>query len=359
MDRCDGAVPAAHMEEELRAENERLRQEVAVLEEIAEGVAEANANAVEMMLDVERAQAEVNATNAKLRAIIDNVEFGFLICDRTLRVSEEVTHSCLSLFGQSKVASRQLDEVLGLDQDQAASLQMAIEEVFEDFLPEELTCEQIPSRFEIDGRVISMHARALRDESGEVQSLLFSIMDETDLEDERRQNAQNKALLKILNDRSAFLNFIGEMRSNVERARAALAAGEQTLLRRIVHTIKGNSAIFGLLDVVATAHRVEDGRTITSGGIAAIEDEDEKQKAVLATMMGFSAYIGGQHAIAAYDYSAFCRHAVELLEEGAQVLLLGVGELIAQAGELCLVSLGMRLLFSIGVNNRLVVVRGI
>ncbi|MEO3414141.1 hypothetical protein AAFO92_05740 [Roseovarius sp. CAU 1744] len=52
--------------------------------------------------------------------------------------------------------------------------------------------------------------------------------------------------------------------------------------------------------------------------IAAIEDEDEKQKAVLATMMGFSAYIGGQHAIAAYDYSAFCRHAVELLEEGGE-----------------------------------------
>jgi endonuclease YncB( thermonuclease family) len=39
--------------------------------------------------------------------------------------------------------------------------------------------------------------------------------------------------------------------------------------------------------------------------------EEERENATLVTMMGYSALLGGQHAIAAFDYDAFCLHAVE------------------------------------------------
>lgn len=254
------------------AENERLRGEVAILEEIAEGVATANESALEMMFEVERAQAEVGATNEKLRAIIDNVQFGFFIIDKELRVSEEVTHSCLALFGQNKVANRHLDEVLGLDEYASEILRMSIDQVFEDILPENVTCDQLPCRFQVDNRIISMKARVLRSESENVHSILFSVIDVTDLEQERRQNIDNKTLLCILHDRGAFLNFIAEARSNVQLARAGLAEKDQSLVRRLVHTIKGNSSIFGLMDVVGVAHRVEEDNEIGVEGIAAIEE---------------------------------------------------------------------------------------
>ena len=45
--------------------------------------------------------------------------------------------------------------------------------------------------------------------------------------------------------------------------------------------------------------------------LGTIDDEDKRQQAILTTMMGYATYLGGQHAIAAYDYGAFCRHAAE------------------------------------------------
>jgi len=59
--------------------------------------------------------------------------------------------------------------------------------------------------------------------------------------------------------------------------------------------------------------------------LGTIEDEDERQRAILVTMMGYSAYLGGQNAIAAYDYDAFCRHAAEEQEhegDDAHVVLI-------------------------------------
>ena len=53
--------------------------------------------------------------------------------------------------------------------------------------------------------------------------------------------------------------------------------------------------------------------------IAAIEDQDAREAATMVTMMGFSVLLGGQHAIAAYDYGKFCRHATDEMsdEEGS------------------------------------------
>jgi len=54
-----------------------------------------------------------------------------------------------------------------------------------------------------------------------------------------------------------------------------------------------------------------------------IEGEDEVQAAILTVMMGYSVMLGGQHAIAATDYSKFCRHAAdEMANEGPDAHLI-------------------------------------
>jgi len=79
------------------------------------------------------------------------------------------------------------------------------------------------------------------------------------LERERTELAQKDilaALSKSLKDRKGFADFFGEVSglvANIEQ----VAATELVWLKRAVHTVKGNCAVFGIMTVAKTCHELE------------------------------------------------------------------------------------------------------
>lgn len=230
-------------------------------------------------------EGQVLERTRAIRTILDNVAFGFLLVGRELEALPGFTRSCGELFGRDVTAGTSLAELLDADARTASSLEMLLDQVFEDLLPEEVSLDQVPSRFSVRGRVLSMEASIVRDEQGEIEALLLSVSDITALEEARRDAQRNRTLVSILGKRSAFARFVADTRELLDEA---ASEEDQRTIRRLVHTIKGNAASWGLAQVATTAHAVEDEESITADGLQRVHAEMERFLRESADVIGLS-----------------------------------------------------------------------
>ncbi|MEE9384255.1 MAG: Hpt domain-containing protein [Nannocystaceae bacterium] len=261
-------------ESELEAELElgRLRARVAALEGLTSAVADANANAAELMLELEEARDDIAERSAKLRAILDNVRAGFLVVDRSLVVGEEHTRSCSDLLHTDRVAGEKLPELLGLDGEARTLYELGIDQAFDDILPTELCLAQIGTRFKVEQRVLFVEGSAIRDEAGTVRSVLFTLTDVTEESAQREENEKRRTLIEILKGRDGFIAFLGESKRHLDTAREALMTGDKTVVRRCLHTIKGASGCYNFSEIAAIVHEVEGEREITQTHLQTVGD---------------------------------------------------------------------------------------
>lgn len=214
--------------------------------------------------NVELAQINTNLENIveertrTIRTILENVTSGFLLVDRSLRAQDGFTRSCEILLGTSQIASRPLTELLQLSPSAKAGLELGLDQVFEDIFPEEVSLSQIPQRFTVDGRVLSVIGRNVRDPQGKISAILFTILDVTDLEAAERENQRNGAVIRILQNLSSFQDFVKESHERIAATLGALDRGDERWVRRELHTLKGNSAAFGLDPIAKMIHQIED-----------------------------------------------------------------------------------------------------
>jgi two-component system chemotaxis sensor kinase CheA len=207
----------------------------------------------------EALEAEVARRTEAIKTILDNVTFGFLVVNRELVVQPECTNSCYRLFGTSKVEGANLCDLLDLTDRARVMFVLGVDQVFEDVLPSEASIAQMRRKFPMrDGRVVQIDAGVVRGRSGDVTALLLTISDITALEAATRESNNNRTLVSILKQREAFRGFVLEARQQLDAARRALAQGNQSLARNTLHTIKGNSASYGLDEIAELVHTIED-----------------------------------------------------------------------------------------------------
>jgi two-component system chemotaxis sensor kinase CheA len=195
-----------------------------------------------------------------LTNILDNVTSGFLVVGLDHAVREGYTKSCHALFGAAQIAGRPFSALVTAGSKSTSSLEASLSQVFEDILPEEITLDQLPRRFVIEaGHTLEARPRVIRDASGAVEAILMSVDDVSALEAARREAQENAAIIGILRSRMAFLDFLADARTEVRLARGAASDAEvQPIVRRLVHTLKGNAASFGMAGVYQLIHQVED-----------------------------------------------------------------------------------------------------
>jgi two-component system chemotaxis sensor kinase CheA len=214
-------------------------------------------------------EQEVADRTRAIRNIIDNVTFGFLIIDRELRVQEGFTRSCAQIFEREVQAGDNFGELLGLSARERSHLFLGVDQIFDDFLDEEVSLGQLPTRFELDGRVLQAEGRVVRAASNDVTGVLFTLSDITSLERARQESQHNGNLVRILRQRGAFMQFVRDMHSTLA---TAAAIDEQIVTRRAVHTIKGNAASYGIQAVVERAHELEEQEQIDAESLGSLED---------------------------------------------------------------------------------------
>jgi two-component system chemotaxis sensor kinase CheA len=76
----------------------------------------------------------------------------------------------------------------------------------------------------------------------------------------------------MLGNAEAFRQFVADVRLGFARIRA----GDQQAARRELHTIKGNFSVYGLSQLAASVHTLEDDETLSPAGVAAVEAEFDR-----------------------------------------------------------------------------------
>jgi len=215
---------------------------------------------------------EERIRSGAIRTILDHVPFGLLRIDASLCVLEGTSTACDRLLtrGGGAIAGRPLAELLGLQERERSHFESVCGQVFDDVLPEEVCLGQLPERIRSGERVLSLSGSVVREPSGAIASVLFTIADVTSLDDAERETARIRGVLQVLRFRTRFADFVMPFVATLDSLIRRDAADE--VVRRELHTAKGVFAQFGIVDVAHLIHEVEDHTRIAIEDLAAVRD---------------------------------------------------------------------------------------
>ena len=219
----------------------------------------------------ETLEAEVARRAEIMKTILNNVHFGFLLMDRQFKIQPDYSQYCETLLQQEHLQDKSLLDILDLSKRDREHFSLGIDQIYEDLLPDTVSLRQLPSRFDINNRIINAQGSVIR-RDGVIDSILFTLSDVTDLEEAQYEANLNHVLLGILKQKEAFVDFVKECKQQLNEARVLLQANDQAEIRRNIHTIKGNAASWGLTDLMLQIHLAEDKPLINLADLDGAED---------------------------------------------------------------------------------------
>ncbi len=189
-------------------------------------------------------EVKVSERTKAIRTILDHVSFGLLICDASLRVQPGYAKSCHQIlgFGGDSLAAKTLPELLSLDQRMTDHFLSLYNQIFDpDFLLGDLAVDQLPDRFQLGARSIGLTGSVINDDNGKAVGVLFCIADILKLVKAEAEIERNRGLIKMLSNRDSFRQFVLDVQVGFGRVYESYAAKDESLLRRELHTLKGDA----------------------------------------------------------------------------------------------------------------------
>ncbi len=235
----------------------------------------------------------VQIRTKEVHEILDNVATGFLIALRDGSLLDNYSRSCAAIFQEPSLKGKKLTELMRLDARASDNWAACYEQIFEDFLPAELSLDQLPHEFTLEGRSYRIEGSPLRNADGKVARIFFTVTDTTELRHAERDNALRRALLEIVSQKENFQAFLYETRQALEEARVS---GKQHTLRRVLHTVKGNLGCYGLHEIAGLVHAIEDQLTLSVADVDKVEDTLRKFVSVNRAILGFDYPMDGRPA---------------------------------------------------------------
>jgi two-component system chemotaxis sensor kinase CheA len=224
---------------------------------------------------VEARTRELDARNRGMRLVLDNVAQGFITIDLDGRMAGERSAVLDRWFKPPTPDMRITDYLADAAPDFAAWLGLGLEQLREDFLPMELTLGQLPRRFDGHGRTFDVSYSPI-DEAGTTR-LLVIVSDVTEALARERAESEQRELValfqRITVDRTGVEEFLAEAANLVAAVRTER---DPTVQRRVLHTLKGNCAIYGLESYAELAHRIEGELTSDGSGLS----DEQRQRLV-------------------------------------------------------------------------------
>jgi two-component system chemotaxis sensor kinase CheA len=219
----------------------------------------------------------LDARNRDMARILDNVAQGFVSVDLDGSLGSEWSRALATWFGEPAPGVRLWDYLFD-DPDLQAWSKFGFDSLVEGFMPVEVILEQMPRR-------IAKHDRELRIDYQRVgdplTGLLVVVSDITDEVARHRAESVQRELItvveKAFRDRSGFQSFMADTEELVSRCTTPQDEGLVELKRRI-HTLKGNTALFGVTTISSLCHELEDEISVSG------EPPDPQSRAKLAEL---------------------------------------------------------------------------
>lgn len=210
--------------------------------------------------------AEVDQRNRDMRLVLDHVSQGLLTIDTNGRFSSERSRRVEEFLGEAPASGLFADWIRNIDTKAATWIEIGLEELREDVLPADVVLAQFPSRLRAqDGgerRAFSLRFNPIDpDAEGRSERMLVVISDitaELEQAETEAQQRENLRLFELLaNDASGFEEFFDEA-NRMMRAVIDDHGLELRDVKRLLHTLKGNTALYGLDRVARRVHELED-----------------------------------------------------------------------------------------------------
>jgi C4-dicarboxylate-specific signal transduction histidine kinase len=240
---------------------------------IAERDTQLAAYAVGLERKVAERTADLDRMNRGMRLVLDHVGQGLTT------VSPEATmatgHSAIleRWFGKPVAGAKLTDYLAPFDAELSESLALGLEALRDDVLPKELVLDQLPRRLISADRTFSLTYTPIEGEDGALERLLVVITDVTDELARKIAERDGQELAAIFQrvtaDRIGAERFFAE---TAELVRQMVAGPDLAVEKRLIHTIKGNCAMFGIESMAQLCQEIET-RMCGGGGAAATESE--------------------------------------------------------------------------------------
>ncbi len=203
----------------------------------------------------------LDSKNRDMRLLLDNVQQGFLTIDREGRLTQERSAAVDRWFGAPAAGATWFDYLATLSAEFAQKARIGWEEVVADIMPVELTLEQMPRRLTLNGTAhYRIDYRPIGAAEPYEQFLVIVTDVTTDVEHEHIEQEAREAIAvfqRVLVDRSGFETFFEEG-ANVVDLLVQKRSHDLCVIKRAIHTLKGNSALYGLPSIATLCHQLED-----------------------------------------------------------------------------------------------------
>ncbi len=201
--------------------------------------------------------AELAERNRGMRMVLDNVQEGLVTLSIDGVLSPERSAVVDRWFGSCEGGVTLWKYLQDIAPEFALELEVAWEAIAEDFLPLELSVEQLPRRLRARGHAYQVsYSPLLKNERFE--GMLVVIGDVTErLVREREEAAQHELIMglqRLMRDRVGFMAFFQETSRLLE---SVTEETDHVLLMRDIHTIKGNASLHGLILIAKLCHELE------------------------------------------------------------------------------------------------------
>jgi two-component system, chemotaxis family, sensor kinase CheA len=241
---------------------------------------------------VDERTRELDERNRGMRLVLDNVAQGFITIDLHGTMASERSAIVDRWFGAPKEGATLLSYLKGQSPKYVEQLDMGLVELRDGIMPVELLLYQLPTRFSAGERTFDASYTPIGDPEAP-DRLLVIISDMTEAvahERAEREQKETMALFqRVASDRAGVVEFLVEGANLVGALRDEQ---DQVVQQRLVHTLKGNCAIYGLSSYAELAHRVEND-LIENGKALDADQRAELVEAWKATMRRIGWLLGG------------------------------------------------------------------
>jgi two-component system chemotaxis sensor kinase CheA len=146
------------------------------------------------------------------------------------------------------------------DPDAAAWFDLAWNQLIEGVMPLDMAIQQLPSRLRRAGRVLAFDWQPIVNQAGGLERMLVVLSDVTEAlrrdAAERDQKQLMAVFERLSEDRNGVVEFLKDAAAIVTALTDGTCSAEAE--HRLLHTLKGNAALFGLAVVAAHCHELED-----------------------------------------------------------------------------------------------------
>ena len=215
---------------------------------------------IQLEQKVEEHASKIGERNRDIGNILKSVEDGILTIDRAGRIHEERSASVDQLLGEILPGQTLEQAIRKHDEKFASWFAFGLIEVFDGVLPPEVAVDQLPNQLRANGRVLLLryHPIVANESVASVQVIVSDITSEYE---KQRLEAESREMLTLVDkyssDPQGLLEFFRESGKLIEQLRSD-SRDDLDLVKRQLHTLKGNASLFGLTRLSECCHQLED-----------------------------------------------------------------------------------------------------